>query len=154
MLVISIAIANFVNMHTFRWICVLFKMNHFSAKYTRYHIIIIELSSGVLTWYWVSSDIHDDVIKWKHFPRYWPFGREIHRSPVNSPHKGQWRGVLMFSLMCLNERLSKQSRGWWFEKLSSHYDVTVMTTDFYRRTTDFTVIFRITSFLLNDNDDV
>ena len=23
---------------------------------------------------------HDDVIKWKHFPRNWPFVREIHRS--------------------------------------------------------------------------
>ena len=23
---------------------------------------------------------HDDVIKWKHFPRYWPFVRGIHRS--------------------------------------------------------------------------
>ena len=43
---------------------------------------------------------HDDVIKWKHFPRYWSFVRGIHRSPVNSPHKGQWRGALMFSLMC------------------------------------------------------
>ena len=32
---------------------------------------------------------HDDVIKWKHFPRYWPFVRGIHRSPVNSRHKGQ-----------------------------------------------------------------
>ena len=42
---------------------------------------------------------HDDVIKWKHFPRYWPFVRGIHRSPVNSPHKGQWRGALMFSLI-------------------------------------------------------
>ena len=30
---------------------------------------------------------HDDVMKWKHFPRYWPFVRGIHRSPVNSPHK-------------------------------------------------------------------
>ena len=30
---------------------------------------------------------HDDVIKWKHFPRYWPFVRGIHRSPVNSPTK-------------------------------------------------------------------
>ena len=27
--------------------------------------------------------IHDDVIKWKHFPRYWSFVRRIHRSPVN-----------------------------------------------------------------------
>ena len=43
---------------------------------------------------------HDDVIKWKHFPRYWPFVRWIHRSPVNSPDKGQWRGALMFSLIC------------------------------------------------------
>ena len=44
---------------------------------------------------------HDDVIKWKHFPRYWPFVRGIHRSPGNSPHKGQWRGALMFSLICV-----------------------------------------------------
>ena len=29
---------------------------------------------------------HDDVIKWKQFPRYWPFVR-IHRSPVNSRTK-------------------------------------------------------------------
>ena len=43
---------------------------------------------------------HDDVIKWEHFPRYWPFMRGIHRSPLNSPHKGQWRGSLMFSLIC------------------------------------------------------
>ena len=42
---------------------------------------------------------HDDVIKWKHFPRYWPFVLGIHRSTVNSPHKGQWRGALMFSLV-------------------------------------------------------
>ena len=27
--------------------------------------------------------VHDDVIKWKHFPRYWPFVRGIHWSPVN-----------------------------------------------------------------------
>ena len=45
--------------------------------------------------------MHDDVIKWKHFPRYWPFVRGIHRSPVNSPHKGQWRRALMFSLNCV-----------------------------------------------------
>ena len=42
----------------------------------------------------------DNVIKWKHFPRYWPFVLGIHRSPVNSPHKGQWHGALMFSLIC------------------------------------------------------
>ena len=47
------------------------------------------------------STEHDDVIKWKHFPRYWPFVRGIPRSPVNSPYKGQWRGSLMFSLICV-----------------------------------------------------
>ena len=30
---------------------------------------------------------HDDVIKWKHFLRYWPFVRGIHRSPMNSLQK-------------------------------------------------------------------
>ena len=43
---------------------------------------------------------HDDVTKCKHFPRYWPFVWGIHRSQVNSPHKGQWRGALMFPLIC------------------------------------------------------
>ena len=62
---------------------------------------------------------HDDVIKWKLFTRYWPFVRGIHRSPVNSTHKGQWPGALVFSLICaLNKRLSKQSWGWWFETSS------------------------------------
>ena len=43
---------------------------------------------------------HDDVIKWNYFPRYRVFVRGIHGSPVDSPHKGQWRGALVFSLIC------------------------------------------------------
>ena len=40
----------------------------------------------------------------------------IHRSPVNSPHKGQWHRALIFYFdLRLNKRLSKQSWGWWFE---------------------------------------
>ena len=39
---------------------------------------------------------YDDVIKWTYFLRYWPFVREIHRSPVNFPHRGQWCGALVF----------------------------------------------------------
>ena len=70
---------------------------------------------------------YDDVIKWKHFPRYWPFVRGIHRSPVNSLHKGQWRGALMFSLICvwingwINNRKAGDLRCY-----RAHYDVTVM----------------------------
>ena len=64
----------------------------------------------------IYEDYHDDVIKWKHFPRYRPFVRGIHRSPVISPHKGQWRGALMFFFdLFLTKQLSKQSWGWWFE---------------------------------------
>ena len=37
---------------------------------------------------------------WRTFLRYWPFVRGIHRSPVHSRHKGQWRRALMFSLIC------------------------------------------------------
>ena len=70
---------------------------------------------------------HDDVIKWKHFPRYWPFGWRIHRSPVNSPHKRQWRGSLMFSLICawINNRVNNRETGD-LRPHRSHYDVIVM----------------------------
>ena len=60
--------------------------------------------------------LHGDVIKWKHFPRYWPFVQGNHWSPVNSPHKGEWSGAFdVFFDMHLNKRLSKQSWGWWFQ---------------------------------------
>ena len=70
---------------------------------------------------------HDDVIKWKHFPRYWPFVRGIHRSTVDSPHKGQWRGALMFSLMCawINRWVNNGEAGDLRRHLA-HYDDTVM----------------------------
>ena len=73
------------------------------------------------------STTHDDVIKWKHFPRYWPFVRGIHRSPVNSPHKGQWRGALIFSLIYLwiNSWVSNREAGD-FRRYRAHYDVSVM----------------------------
>ena len=44
---------------------------------------------------------HDDIIKWKHFLLYRPFVWGIHWSPVNSPHKGQWHGALMFSVITM-----------------------------------------------------
>ena len=75
------------------------------------------------------SSLHDDVIKWKHFPRYWPFVRGIHRSPVNSPHKGQWRGALMFSLICIriNGWVNNDEAGD-LRRHRAHYDVTLMDT--------------------------
>ena len=68
---------------------------------------------------------------WRHqmefFPRYWPFARGIHRSPVNSPHKGHWRGALMFSLICawINDWANNGEAGD-LRRYRTHYDVTVM----------------------------
>ena len=81
--------------------------------------------------YWASSqklELHDDVIKWKHFPRYWPFVRGIHRSPVNSPHKGQRRGALMLSLICIwiNGWINNREAGD-LRRYRAHYDVIVMS---------------------------
>ena len=77
----------------------------------------------------VLSYTHDDVIKWKHFPRYWPFVRGIYRFQVNSPHKGQWRGALMFSLICvwINGWVNNREAGDLRRQLA-HYDVIVMKT--------------------------
>ena len=73
------------------------------------------------------TDIHDDVIKWNHFPRYWPFVRGIHRSPVNSLHKGQWRGALMVSLIYvwINGWVNNREAGD-LRRYRAHYDVIVM----------------------------
>ena len=70
---------------------------------------------------------HDDVIKWEDFPRYWSFVRGIHRSPVNSPHKGQWRGALMFSLICAwtNAWVNNSKTGD-LRRHRAHHDVIVM----------------------------
>ena len=71
---------------------------------------------------------HYDVIKWKKLARHWPFVRWIHRSPVNSPHKGQWRGALMFSLICvwINDWANNREAGD-LRCYRAHYDVIVMT---------------------------
>ena len=84
-----------------------------------------------LNQYWKAGGMtrrnHDDVIKWKHFPRYWPFVRGIHRSPVNSPHKGQWRGALKFSLICarINRWVNNREAGD-RRRHQAHCDVIVM----------------------------
>ena len=58
---------------------------------------------------------------------YWPFVRGIHRSPVNSPHKGQLRGALMLYLICvwLNGWFNNHEAGD-LRRHRAHYDVIVM----------------------------
>ena len=64
----------------------------------------------------VSSGKHDDVIKWKHFPRNWPFVRGIHRSRwIPHTQRPVTRSFDVFFDLRLNKRSSKQPWGWWFE---------------------------------------
>ena len=92
----------------------------------KFMIYVHSYSSGQRRWYW-TGHMHDDVIKWKHFPRYWPLVWGIHRSPVNSPLKGEWRGALMFSLICawINGWANNGEAGD-LRHHRAHYDVTVM----------------------------
>ena len=76
-------------------------------------------------WFPVTGNyIHDDVIKWKPFPRYWFFVRGIHLLPLNSPSKGQWRGALMFSMICawINGWVNNHQAGD-LRRHRAHYDV-------------------------------
>ena len=54
-----------------------------------------------------------------------PFVGRIHRSPVNSPHKGQWRGALIFSLICawMDDWINREAGD--LRRHRDHYDVTV-----------------------------
>ena len=55
-----------------------------------------------------------------------------HRFPVNSPHKGQWRGALMFSMICawINSWVNNHGDGdLWRHR--AHYDINVMTIWIY-----------------------
>ena len=54
--------------------------------------------------------------------------------PVNSPHKGQWRGALMFSLICvrINDWVNNREVGD-VRRHRGHYDVSVMNHSCYKR---------------------
>ena len=82
-----------------------------------------------IDWRLSTGAAHDDVIKWKYYRRCWPFVRGI-RWPVNSPHKGQWRGTLIFSLICtrINAWLNNRKAGY-LRRHHAHYDVIVLWCD-------------------------
>ena len=92
-------------------ICAMFRSNWYNA-----------LLAGAVDG---DTHLHDDVIKLKYFPRYWPFVRGNHRSMVNS-HQGQWRGALMFSLAWINGWVSNREAGD-LRRHRTYYDVIVMS---------------------------
>ena len=58
------------------------------------------------------------------FSAFLALARGTHRSPVNSPHKGQWRGALMFCAW-INDWVNNREAGD-LRHHRAHYDVIVM----------------------------
>ena len=98
------------------------QLNHVSERGPRYHTGCPKGYAHFWRFVVRCCVSHDDVIKWKHFPRYWPVVW-----PVNSLHKGQGRGALMFSLICasINGWVHNREAGD-LRRHRAHYDVTVM----------------------------
>ena len=92
-----------------------------------YHFILGCQDETIVYAPWRTTHHWYDVIKSKHSSRYCSFVRGIHRSPADSHQKGQWRGALMFSLICAwinawaNNRDASDLR-----HHPAYYDVTVM----------------------------
>ena len=106
----------------------------FFRRVTWHWVILVSFNFICVLWFMrkficINGNLsnHDDVIKWKHFPRNWPFVRGNHRSPVNFPHKGQWREALMFSLTCgwINIWVNNREAGD-MRRHRVHYDIIVM----------------------------
>ena len=91
--------------------CVWYQLRY-NVHSHHYHYIVWcwSLITGTRWHIWPGN--HDDVIKWKNNPRYWPFGREF---------TGQrWIPLTKAELWCFlwsvpEKRLSKQSRRRWIE---------------------------------------
>ena len=70
---------------------------------------------------------HDDVIKWEHFPRYWPLVRGIHRDRWIPRTKASDAELWCFSLICawINDWVNNREAGD-LKRHLGHYDVMVM----------------------------
>ena len=116
---------------TFPWLLMIFQssmtFHDFSRKFYFSRFSRFSRPCGNPEW-WLFQ--YKDMMKWANgsiFRVTGPLCRGIHRSPVNSPHKGQWHGALMFSLTCtwingwVNNHEASNLR-----RHHVHYDITVM----------------------------
>ena len=74
-----------------------------------------------------SASLHDDVIRWKHFPRHWPFVRGFHGSPVNSLTQARYAELwcYLWSAPWINGWVNNRKAGD-LRRHRAHYDVIVM----------------------------
>ena len=90
-------------------------------------------TSNVIEWESLSLTVsHDDVIKWKHFPRNWPFVRGIHRSRwiphTKASHTELW--CFFFICVCINGWVNNREAGD-LRRYQAHYEVIVMICHWY-----------------------
>ena len=107
-------------------ITIIFRPCSWTLRFLTFTDILTPDVASIKYWTCQVSYDHDDVIKWKHFRDTGPlWGESIGHRLL--PHKGQWRGALMFSLICawtkrfLNNRDAGDLR-----RNRAHYDVTVI----------------------------
>ena len=118
-----------------RYVIVIVYIDHLYDCIVMIVVVLLDSLDYTLRWHRIpaaynhkfSGIHHDVVIKWKYFLRYWPFVGGIHRLELNSQHKGQWRGALMFSLICTwRNGLVNNGEAGDLRRHLGHYDVTRM----------------------------
>ena len=84
--------------------------------YIYIHVLITQLMNAKYSWWRHQMETSSALLAL--------FVRGIHWSPVNSPHKAQWRGALMISLVCtwINGGVNNRDTGD-FRCHGAHYDV-------------------------------
>ena len=100
--------------------------------------------------------IHDDVIKWNHFPRYWPFVSGIHRSRWIPRTKASDAELWCFLWSAwINDWVNTREAGD-LRRHRGHYDVNVMIIDILFRKVNTSIHLHILSgwlFLIQLCDD-
>ena len=104
------------------------------SRLTPFHFRVIShaipsCDVNVKTWigWYNKRALHDDVIRWRHFPRNWPFVRGIHRSRWIPHTKASDAELWCFSLICvwINGWVNNRQAGD-VRRYRGHYDVIVM----------------------------
>ena len=97
-------------------------MNRLYKRFAKYYINVLSSENNIIKYAW-----------WRHqmetFSALLALCAGNSPVPVNSPYKGQWRGALMFSLICvwINDWVNNREAGD-LTRYRAHYDVMVMNT--------------------------
>ena len=95
--------------------------------------LTIFVSCSQITWMKKTIN-HDDVIKWKHFPRHWPFVRGIHRCrwiPHTKASNAElwcflWSAIISLMIISISW-ISVVFTGFWLHTLNNNHVYTLLT---------------------------